>query len=261
MHAVPQTIYTELLDEILASTVKIQGEFKIQSWKHRAKALKEKDFFQWSMLNIIILVHENKAEEAIRSAKNLFPLAKSTQEKHQVFQAMVNAHVHLGLFSEAIDWDSRAFIETKQLDRLHSVTKIMRSFCVFDERIQDHLKSVGTKQRESLAKILSQTQRDINSFESSGLDKNIYQKIIQKAFMIFYSHCHGGFDGMKEFGASCVSTILMNSKLDNETISKLNDEMVDALVDLSDEYSYEELLKYPIIFTSENLVPEVSING
>lgn len=261
MHPVPQSTYTEILEEIFANPVKTQKEFKIQSWRRKAQKLKDKDFFQGSMLNIVILAYENKNEEAIKLAKNLLPIARSIEEKDRVFEAIINCHVHLGLFHDAFEWIFKALDETKYMSNLYTAIRVMRSLTMFDKRIENHLKLIGNEQKEDLNHSVLKIYNDINSFKDLELNVEIYQKIIQKAFMIFYSHCHGGFDGMKEFGASCVSTILMNSKLDNETISKLNDEMVDALVELSDEYSYEELLKYPVIFTSENLVPEVSING
>ena len=66
--------------------------------------------------------------------------------------------------------------------------------------------------------------------------------------MLFRSHVHR----FVEVQDQQVSTILFNTDLDLDTVMLLNDGLNEELVNLLDSYEYEDLLKYPIIFTAEN---------
>lgn len=249
------TIDQEILTEMLSSVRKITNEVKIKRWKREAEKLRNVSMFNYKSLLGAIATYENNNIEAINYFDSAIALTQSTQNKAGTWSNIANTYAHLGDFSRAIDSMFKAFELTYSPEYYVHAFSICKLYYLNDDRLKI-MKSLSPEQKKYYEESLQRLESTIEDFSNKNLNLDIYRAIIQKAFSVFFTYCNYRIHRFTEISDNNISTILFNVDLDIETVSLLNNDMNDALVDLLDTYEYDELLKYPIIFTSENFKNE-----
>lgn len=251
MNPAPKTVYSDLLSEIFSSVVKTKSEFKIQSWIRKAERLKSVDLFQHKLMLAILDTYRNENEKARSTAQAALLLTQSNLHKAMAYRVIGNCYSHQGLYKEALDAFWMAYKLTLDSTYFFAFFGTAASYDFYDERIND-MKSLNEDDKKYVKTEIEDLKNEINKLENSNLSLDTYRDILSAAYTVFFSNCVGKITRYPDVSDSNVSTILFNPELDLKTVGLLNDEMNNALVDLLEKYDYEELLKYPIIFTSDN---------
>lgn len=251
MTPAPKTAYSEIVDEMFSNTWKTKQEFKIHSWKLRAEKLKNVSVFEYKLLTSILAAYENKNEEGIRIAKAALQLTEDSSMQASAYRCIGNMLFHLGRYESALDTYWNAYCISKNVFYFDICLSLAGNFILYDKRLED-MKSFDQDKRIKFQDKLSSIASELDMMTSSNIDLELYRTVLQTAYSIFFSHCSGMITRFSDTSDSNVTTILFNENLTLSAVEVLNDDMNKALVDLLDKYDYEELLKYPIIFTSES---------
>lgn len=246
-----QTVYSEIIDEMFSEVEKTTSEFKIHSWKRRAEKLKAVDTFQYKVLMAIISAYENDNSSGIRAINSALALTSNSSKKAMAYRCIGNMKFHMGRPQESLDAYWLAYQLTHEPSYFESFLSVVTNFVLYDPRIED-MKSLDQEKKAIFQERLANFLKETEDLQSSRLDVEMYRSILIEAFKIYFSYCSGEVHRLTINTDSHLSTILFNSELSLEVIGKLNDEMSEALVNLLDHYDYEEILKFPIIFTSED---------
>lgn len=247
----PQTIYSDIVDEMFTNIVKTTSEFKIHSWKRKAENLKAVDIFQYKLLISILMAYENRNSDALKEARSIFPLATTPIKKAMLLKTIGNIHFHIiGGYLEA--WNSywEAYELTRDESYFECCLLVSTNFNLYDSRLED-MKSLNPETKDRVQSELEGLKVEIHKINSSNLNIEIYREILNYAYTIFFTYCNRQVTRFPNISDSNISTILFNTELNSDTVELLNDKMNDALVALLEKYDYEELLKYPILFTAE----------
>ncbi|RZG63920.1 hypothetical protein EXE25_18235 [Acinetobacter bouvetii] len=251
MNPAVKTVYSDLVSEIFSSTVKTKSEFKIQSWRRKAESLKAVDVFQYKLMLAILDAYISENDRARSVAESALLLTQSESYKGMAYRVIGNCYAHQGLYREALDSYWAAYKVTLDSTYFFAFFGTAVSYDFYDERMNE-MKSLNESDQKYIKTELSSLNKEISKLENSNLNLEIYRDILSSAYAVFFSSCAGKIIRYPDVSDSNVSTILFNPELDLATIGLLNDEMSNALVDLLEKYEYEELLKYPIIFTSDD---------
>jgi len=246
-----QTIYSEVLNEMFSNVVKTTNEFKIRTWKLKIDKLKNVDLFAYKLLSAILSAYVNKNDEGIEIAKSAKHYASSNEDLAGVYEAIGNMLFHKGCYVEAMNSHWKAYDLTKNIDYFQTFLAISTNFAIYDPRLE-LMKSINIDERYFLIERIENSKIEQSCMEKSGLDIVLYREVITCAFKTFYTFCSGQLLRHPSYSDSNVSTILFNTGLDTNTVGLLNDRLSDAFVDMLDEHDFEDLLKYPVIFTSED---------
>ncbi|RSQ25093.1 hypothetical protein EA709_15020 [Acinetobacter baumannii] len=252
MNPSPKTVFSEIFDEMFANIVKTTNEFKIHSWKRRAEKIKEVDIFEYKLLISILLSYENKFSEALKMAESLLPITTSPIQRAMVLRTMGNINfIQLGGYLKSKDLYWEAYELTHDESYFQSCLLVATNFDLYDSRLED-MSTLNSSTKQEVQKKLNGLQEEINDINQHNLNIDIYREIMNHAYVIFFSHCSRQINRFPLISDSNISTILFNDELDISTVEFLNDKMNEALVNLLDKYDYEELLKYPVLFTAED---------
>lgn len=252
-----QTISSEIIQEMFSSVVKTTNEFRIRAWKLKIDKLKSVDLFEYKILTAILSAYVNKNDEAIEIVKSAKHYASSKEDLARVHEAIGNMLFHKGCYVEAMNSFWEAYDLTKDITYFHSFLSFSTNFAIYDPRLEQ-MKSINIDDREFLIEKIEASKIEQFCIEKSGLDIVLYREVITCAFTTFYTFCSGQLLRHPSYSDSNVSTILFNTGLDRNTVGLLNDRFSDALVDMLDEHDFEDLLKYPVIFTSEDYTAAVN---
>lgn len=246
-----QTVYSEIIDEMFSEVEKTTSEFKIHSWKRRAEKLKAVDIIQYKILIAIIQAYENNNSLGLDTLNSVLSLTRDVSHRAQVYRCIGNMQFHLGKTQEALDayWDGYQLTHDSRF--YDSFLSVVSNYVFYDQRIHD-MKSLDCKKREIFTKKVETFLAELELLKANNLNVDVYRDILIEAFKIYFSYCSGQINRLTIVADSNLSTFLFNSKLSLDMVVKLNDEMSTALVGLLDKHDYDELLKFPIIFTAEN---------
>jgi len=209
------------------------------------------DLFEYKLLTAILSAYINKNDEGIEIAKSAKHYASSNEDLARVYEAIGNMLFHKGCYVEAMDLFWEAYNLTKNIVYFQMFLAFSTNFAIHDPRIEQ-MKSISIEERDSLIERIETSRIEQSCIEKSGLDIVLYREVINCAFTTFYTVCSGILLRHPSYIDSSVSTILFNTELDKNTVGLLNDKLSNALVDLLEKHDFEELLKYPVIFTSED---------
>jgi len=257
MNPAPKTVYSDLLSEIFSGILKTKSEFKIQSWRRKAESLKAVDIFQYKLMLVILDTYINENDRARSAAEAALLLTQNESCKAMAYRVIGNCYMHQGLYKEALDSYWVAYKLTLDSTYFFAFFGTAASYDFYDERMNE-MKSLNEDDKKYIKTELEGLNKEINKLENSNLNLEIYRDILSAAYTVFFSNCVGKIVRYPDVSDSNVSTILFNPELDLDTVGLLNDEMSNALVDLLEKYEYEELLKYPIIFTSDDYSTNVA---
>lgn len=251
MNPALQTVYSDLINEIFSNIVKTKNEFKIRGWRRKAETLKSIDIFQYKLMLAIIDTYENKNEQARKAVHSALLLTQDNSYKAMAYRVIGNSYAHEGNCQKAMDSYWTAYTLTLSPKYFYSFFNTGSTYDLYDERMEN-MKSLSLDDQENIKKELAILKQEIEDIVNSNVNLEAYRDVLAAAYKVFFSYCAGGITRFPSVSDSNVSTILFNSDLDLSTIEVLNDEMSSALVNLLDKYEYEELLNFPIIFSSEN---------
>ncbi|MCO8066096.1 hypothetical protein NI459_00290 [Acinetobacter schindleri] len=251
MNPALQTVYSDLIDEIFSNTVKTKNEFKIQSWRRKAEALRSVDIFQYKLMSAIIDTYENKNEKARQVTQSALLLTQDNSYKAMAYRVIGNSYAHEGNCKGAMDSYWNAYNLTMSPKYFYSFFNTGTTYDLYDGRMEN-MKSLSLSDQENIKKELTELKQEIEDILHSNINLEVYRDVLSAAYKVFFSHCAGSIIRFPSVSDSNVSTILFNPDLDLAIIEVLNDEMSSALVNLLDKYEYEELLNFPIIFSSED---------
>lgn len=247
----PKTIYSEIMDEMFSCVIKTKNEFKIQSWKRKIEKVKAVDIFQYKILTAAMAGYENKNEEGIKIANTIFALTNDIGRQAGIHRTVGNLFFHQGKFDEAFNSYWSAYELTLDPEYYIAALSVATSFDLYDSRLRN-MKSFDSEAKNKIAQEIALLEREINKISELGLNINIYRDVLSAAYRVFFEHCIGRIIRKPNISDSSISCIFFNTDLSLEIVGVLNDDMTNALVDMLDKYDYEELLKYPVLFTSEN---------
>lgn len=251
MNPAPKTVYSDLLSEIFSVTVKTRSELKIQSWIRKAESLKSVDPFQYKLMLGIIETYKNENEKARSTAEAAILLTQSNAYKAMAYRVIGNSYTHQGDYRKAMDSYWSAYILTLNSDYFYTFFKTGTNYDLYDERM-NQMQSLSLSDQNTISKELEGLKDDIQQLNNLNLNPDIYRDILSAAYSVFFSNCCGKITRFPSISDSNISTILYQPNLDLKTVGLLNDEMNDSLVNLLEKYEYDELLKYPIFFSSED---------
>ncbi|WP_180025343.1 hypothetical protein [Acinetobacter sp. YH16049] len=246
-----QTVYSEIIDEMFSEVEKTTSEFKIHSWKRRAEKLKTIDMFQYKVLIAIISAYENDNDLGIRLTKSALALTSNNSKKAMAYRCIGNMSFHIGAIQDSLDAYWTAYQLTYDPGYFASFIGIVTNFVLLDPRIED-MKSLDQQKKAIFQEKIANSIREIEDIEKNNLKLETYRSILVEAFKIYFSYCSGQIHRLTMNTDAHLSTLLFNPELSLELVGKMNEEMSEALVGLLDHYEYEEILKFPIVFTSEN---------
>lgn len=246
-----QTIYGEIIQEMFSSVVKTTNDIKIRGWRTKIGKLKDIDPFEYKLLSAILSAYVNNNDEGINIAESARALSNSVENHARIEEAIGNMLFHKGNFIEAMDSYWKAYDLTKDVGYFISFLATATNFATDDPRLE-LMKTINIEDRDSLNERLNMARYEQICLRKSGLDILVYRDVIKAAFTTFYLHCSGTLTRHPKYSDSNISTIIFNTELDVKTVGILNDHLSDKLVDLLEFHDFEELLKYPIIFTSED---------
>lgn len=251
MNPNPASIYSDLVDEIFSSNVKTKNEFKIRTWRRKAEKLKSVDVFQYKLMLSILDTYENKNAEAVKQAEAAILLTTDIGKKAMAHRVIGNCFTHMGNYKMAQDAFWCAYELTRNPEYFKSFFSTGTCYDFLDQRMFD-MKSLSTDDKIKLNKTLEGLTLEIKKIEENNLNINVYRDVLSEAYKIYFANCSGRLTRYPTVTDSSLSSILFNPRLDLETIGLLNDEMNDALVSLLEKYDFDEILKYPVVFTSED---------
>ena len=251
MNPAPKTVYSDLLDEMFSGTVKTENTFKIQSWKRKAETLKSVSIFQYKLMTAILETYTNNNKGAASIAESALLLTQDKQLKAMAYRVIGNCHTHNGNPILALDAYWEAYNLTLDSTYFYDAFTVGTSYVLYDERMND-MKSLNQKDKDYIQDELQKLSDEIYTANSNNLNLSLYRDILSSAYKIYFSNCVGRVTRYPNISNNQIGTILFNPSWDFETVNLLNNQLNDALVVLLNKYDYEELLKYPIIFTSEN---------
>lgn len=252
MNPSPKTVFSEITEEMFLNVVKTTSEFKIQSWKRKAEKLKSVDIFKYKILISNILLYQNKVDEALSTAESLLPIATTPDERAKVLGAMGNIRsLQIGGYVKAKEYYWEAYELTQSEKYFESYFLLATNFYFYDSRLEN-MRALNIATKTSLQHKLRSFKEDINLINNNKLNIEVYRDILNHAYILFYNYCCRVFTRIPIVYDTSISTIVFNNELDTSIVEILNDEMSQILVGLLDKYEYEELLKYPIIFTAED---------
>lgn len=246
----PKTIYSEIMDEMFSCVIKTKSEFKIQSWKRKIEKVKAIDIFQYKILTVAMAGYENKNEEGIRVANTIFSLTRDLGKQAEAHRIIGNLFFQQGKFNEAFVAYWNAYDLTLDPEYYKAALSVATSFDLYDSRLRN-MKSFDSEAKNLIDHELTLLESEISKISDLGFNINIYRDVLSAAYQVFFTHCAGRIVRKPNVTDANISCIFYNTDLDLETIGVLNDDMTNILVDMLDRYDYEELLKYPVLFTSE----------
>jgi len=248
----PQTTDTKIFDAMFTNVVKTSSVFKIRSWKRDAEKIRSVDILKYKTILGTIAAYENKNDEALGLYRSILQLTTDTSYHAMTYGNIGNVLGHMGNYLGAIDSYWKAFELTKDASYFSSFFKLCRIYYLDDERLKN-MKSLDKDKRsffEAEFLKLEETRQEI--MENNNLNLDLYREILKSAFSVFFKYCTNNVHRFVEVQDQQISTILFNTDLDLDTVMLLNDGLNEELVNLLDSYEYEDLIKYPIIFTAEN---------
>ena len=248
----PQTIDTKIIDAMFTNVVKTSSVFKIESWKRDAEKIRSVDILKYKTILGTIAAYENKNDEALRLYRSILQLTTDTSYHAMTYGNIGNVLGHMGNYLGAVDSYWKAFELTNDPSYFSSFFKLCRIYYLDDQRLKN-MKSLDKDKRsffEAEFLKLQETRQEI--IENNNLNLDLYREILKSAFSVFFKYCTNHVHRFVEVQDQQVSTILFNTDLDLDTVMLLNDGLNEELVNLLDSYEYEDISKYPIIFTAEN---------
>lgn len=251
MTPVLKTIDSDIKTEMFANVLKVTNGVKIHSWKIKAEKLKANERIKYEILKAILESYENKNDQAIATSNKTLLLTSNISIQASIYRNIGNMYTHVGDFLSAIDSYLQAYKLTLAPSYYDAALSIAKLYFVKDERLND-MKSFDHNKKIEIQESLLNLDRDLKEINLAGLNLEIYRDILNSAFTVFFKHCCDKLQRFLDISDSNLSTILFNPKLDLKTVELLNDEMNQELINLLDKYDYEDLLKYPILFSSEN---------
>lgn len=251
MTALLKTIDSDIKAEMFANVLKVTNGVKIHSWKMKAEKLKDHERIKYEILKAIIKSYENKNDQAIETSKKTLLLTSNTSLQASIHRNIGNMYTHVGDFLNAIDSYWQAYRITLAPSYYDAALSIAKLYFVHDKRLYD-MKSFDQKKKEEVQASLSDLDIDLQEIQAIDLNLDLYRDILSSAFTIFFRHCCDNLQRLLDISDSNLSTILFNPNLDLKTVELLNDEMNDELIKLLDKYDYEDILKYPVLFSAEN---------
>lgn len=246
-----KTIDKDIKTEMFANVLKVTNGVTIHSWKMKAEKLKEHERVKYEILKAIIESYENNNDQAIATSKKTLLITSNISIQASIYRNIGNMYTHVGDFLNAIDSYWQAYKLTLAPSYYDAAISIAKLYFVQDERLND-MKSFDQKKKEEVQASLSNLELDLKEINNARLNVDIYRDILSSAFTIFFKHCCDNLQRLLDISDSNLSTILFNPKLDLKTVEILNDEMNEELIKLLDKYEYEDILKYPVLFSSEN---------
>lgn len=251
MTPVLKTIDSDIKSEMFANVLKVTNGVKIHSWKMKAEKLKAHERIKYEILKAIIESYENKNDQAIETSKRTLLLTSNTSLQASIYRNIGNMYTHVGDFLNAIDSYWQAYKITLAPSYYDAALSIAKLYFVQDERLYD-MKSFDQKKKEEVQASLLNLDIDLKEMQAIHLNLDLYRDILSSAFTIFFRHCCDNLQRLLDISDSNLSTILFNPNLDLKTVELLNDEMNEELIKLLDKYDYEDILKYPVLFSAEN---------
>ena len=248
----PQTIDKSIFDAMFSNVRKTSSIFKIESWKRDAEKIRSIDIYKYRSILGTIAAYENKYDEAINIFQSILLLTSDHGYQAMVHSNIANVLGHAGRYLEAINSYWKAFELSNNPSFFESFFNRCKIYYINDQRLTN-MKSLDENKKkfyEQELLNLNNTHRQI--IENTNLSIDLYREVLSVAFSVFFTHCNNQVNRFIEVNDSQISTILFNTDLDLETVMLLNDSINDKFLDLLDSYEYEELIKYPIIFTAEN---------
>ncbi|WP_151826166.1 tetratricopeptide repeat protein [Acinetobacter junii] len=248
----PQTIDKSIFDAMFSNVRKTSSIFKIESWKRDAEKIRSIDIYKYRSILGTIAAYENKYDEAINIFQSILLLTSDHGYQAMVHSNIANVLGHSGRYLEAINSYWKAFELSNNPSFFESFFNLCKIYYINDQRLTN-MKSLDENKKkfyEQELLNLNNTHRQI--IENTNLSIDLYREVLSVAFSVFFTHCNNQVNRFIEVNDSQISTILFNTDLDLETVMLLNDSINDKFLDLLDSYEYEELIKYPIIFTAEN---------
>ncbi|WP_111895937.1 hypothetical protein [Acinetobacter sp. MB5] len=251
MNPIPKSVYSDLLNEIFSSLVKTKSEIKIQAWRRKAESLGSVDLFQHKLMLSILDAYINKNEQAIKKAETALLLTQNNFYRGMAYRVIGNCYAHLGKYQQAMDAYWYAYETTKDPEYFYTFFQAATCYDFYDKRMLE-MKSLKKDDQVRFKELLDHLNSEIKKLETHNLNLDLYRDILSEAYKVFFANCSGKVTRFASVADSNVSSILFNPELNLETVGLLNDQMNDSLVNLLDKYEFDEILKYPIIFTSEN---------
>ncbi|WP_179996782.1 tetratricopeptide repeat protein [Acinetobacter sp. YH16051] len=248
----PQTIDKSIFDAMFSNVRKTSSVFKIQSWKRDAEKVRSIDICKYKAILGTIAAYENKHDEAINIFKSILLLTKDCGYQAMIYSNIANVLGHAGKYSEAIDSYWKAFELSNNPSYFESFFNLCKIYYINDQRLTNMKSLDDNKKKFYEQELLSLNETRQEIIENTNLNLDLYRDVLKVAFSVFFTHCNNQVNRFIEVNDSQISTILFNTDLDLETVMLLNEGMNDKFLDLLDSYEYEELIKYPIIFTAEN---------
>lgn len=248
----PKTIDSNLIKAMFFSTKKTSNVVKIQSWRREAEKLKLVNPLKYKTVLATIDAYENKNDKAIALFKSTLLLTNDQSYHAMTYANIANVIGHTGDYLKAIDYMWQAFDLTKDAYYFSEFLTLCSLYYKDDARRYE-MSALDTEKRIHFQSVIESIEKDIKDITTNtNFDLDLYREILKISYISFFKYCTNGMQKIMEINQSEIHTILFSTDLDLETVGLLNDEVNEKLIGLLDSYEYEEILKYPILFTAEN---------
>lgn len=248
----PKTIDSNLVKAMFSSTRKTLNVFKIKSWRREAEKLKSVELLKYKTILATIDAYENKNDQAIALFKSILLLTNDQSYHAMTYANIANVLGHTGDYLGAIDYIWQAFDLTKD-PYYFSEFLTLCSLYYKDDARRYEMSALDTEKRIHFLTVIESIENDIKDITTNtNFNLDLYREILKISYISFFKYCTNGMQRIVEINQSEIHTILFSTDLDLETVGLLNDEINEQLIGLLDSYEYEEILKYPILFTGEN---------
>jgi len=247
----PKTIDSDLANAMFSSTRKTLNVVKIQSWRRKAEKLKSVDPLKYKSVLATIDAYENKNDQAIALFKSTLLLTTDRSYHAMTYANIANVLGHTGDYLGAMDYIWQAFDLTKEPCYFSEFLTLCSLYYKDDARRYE-MSALDTEKRTHFLTVIELIENEIKNI-TTNFNVDLYREILKLSHIAFFKYCTNGIQRIVEINQSEIHTILFSTDLDLETVGLLNDEINEQLIGLLDSYEYEEILKYPILFTAENL--------
>ncbi|ENV79515.1 MULTISPECIES: hypothetical protein [Acinetobacter] len=251
MNPTPKTVYSQLFDEMNSNLVKTTSEFKLHSWRRKINQLENVDYLEYKFAKSFLFLYENKFELALEEIDSLIAQTVDSEILSQCYFLKAIASVSHGKYIDAIEFSWLAFEYSRLMVYYSWMLSTASNFLIYDKRLED-MKSFNQDQIKTSSEALIAIEKNIKFFNINGFNLNLYRDLNSRIHSLFFSNCIGNLGTFTEQTDSGFITILFNKNLDLEMIEKLNDGVNEIQLSLLDDYDFDDILRYPVVFTSED---------